>query len=296
MVSADYPGAISRGLKNILGKDIQTIFAQGAGGSAKTRFYDEASLNFKAATLEELDGLGYEAAEKITALVKSNKMQRLELNISGLEKEFILPYDRTRFLSQSQLLKLATTTDATVEPIEKYWAAQIYETNRTATTVKGYIMHVTKLKLNADLAILGLSGEVTGEMGALVKKLFPVESIICLGYCTKTDAYIPTAAMLPEGGYEADAVGKYFGRSAPFSPDIDKIMQQEFKSKCPICKNDAKYTYYDHNARKLHTCNQCGSFGTTERAEKTIMTAPKDCLSGGRYCTPDPGNYNHITP
>ena len=26
------------------------------------------------------------------------------------------------------------------------------------------------------------------------------------------------------------------------------------------------------------------------------MTAPKDCLSGGRYCTPDPGNYNHITP
>jgi hypothetical protein len=184
-------------------------------------------LNFKAATLEELDGLGYEAAEKITALVKSNKMQRLELNISGVEKEFILPYDRTRFLSQAQLLKLATTTDATVEPIEKYWAAQIYETNRTATTVKGYIMHVTKLKLNADLAILGLSGEVTGEMGALVKKLFPVESIICLGYCTKTNAYIPTAAMLPEGGYEADAVGKYYGWPAPFSPEIDKIMQQE---------------------------------------------------------------------
>ena len=84
--------------------------------------------------------------------------------------------------------------------------------------------------LNNDLAIIGLAGEVTGEVGALVKKLFPAESIICLGYCTQADGYIPTTSMLPEGGYEADDAGKYFGWPAPFAPDIDKIMQQEIAS------------------------------------------------------------------
>ena len=91
-------------------------------------------------------------------------------------------------------------------------------------------MHLTRVLLNDHLQIIGLSGEVTAEVGQAIKSLFPDRQTVFLGYCSYTDAYIPTAAMLPEGGHEALGSVYFHDRPAPFVKEIDQVIEPEVLS------------------------------------------------------------------
>jgi len=227
-VSADYPGGISRGLKKRLGQDVITFFAQGAGGNAKPRFYDKEKKVFAAATPEEVDNLGAQVAEGIAALRESDRMKEIRLSIKTREKEFHLPVDSGKIPSQEELLSMIDDPSAFFA--QRIAGRVILEHLRSGSYDKSYVMHATKISLTPDIEIIGLSGEVTAEVGRMIKDLYPRKSIILLGYCSYTDAYIPNAKMIDEGGYEPERSGFYHGRIAPFTKGIDRIITKEVLS------------------------------------------------------------------
>ena len=91
-------------------------------------------------------------------------------------------------------------------------------------------MHLTKIGLNRDTRIIGLSSEVVAKVGRNVKDMYPDKNTIFLGYCTYIRLYIPTSKMIEEGGYEGDYSMVYCLSPAPYVKNIDQIIKHEVKS------------------------------------------------------------------
>ena len=222
-VSADYPGDISRGLKKALGNGVMTLFAQGAGASIMPR---------------KLDGAWDGIAADIASFATSEKMQELELSLKTAEKEFVIPYDMEKLPLQDELLALCDPAEESIpkewrpanRAIVRHWANFIYEKVRTNSLDKGFRMHLTRIGLNENTQIIALSGEVTAEVGRMIKDALPGKRTMFLGYCSYTDAYIPTARMIPEGGHEGVASMFFHMRPAPFVKEIDDIIRKEVLS------------------------------------------------------------------
>jgi len=233
-ISADWPGQVAAGLKQELGEDVLTVFMQGAGASIAPRksFRDGA---------EEYRVFWRDVARDLADFVRSAQMQEIKLTLSSVEKEFLIPYDRDRIPSQDELLALAdpgsTELPSEYRPanlsIVRLWAQDILEQLRVGAVPDGFRMHVTELRLSDALRLVAMSGEVTAEVGRMVKGLFPGRQTVFLGYCSYTDAYIPVAAMLPEGGHEALASMFFHVRPAPFVAEIDDIIKREVLALSP---------------------------------------------------------------
>ena len=56
------------------------------------------------------------------------------------------------------------------------------------------------------------------------KKEFGGENLVVAGYCNEVPSYIPSARVLREGGYEADASMIYYGQPGPFDGDVEDRM------------------------------------------------------------------------
>lgn len=230
-ISADWPGQVARGLREELGAGVMPLFAQGAGASIMPRM----SL---AAGAEEYAAYWRGVAAQIAEFVHSDALAPLDLRLSATEREFAIPYDPARLPTMDELLELAdpreTELPIHVRPanrsIVRIWARDTLELLRTGALPEGFRMHLTRWGLADGLQLIGLSGEVTAEVGRAVKELFADQHTVFLGYCTYTDAYIPTAAMLPEGGHEALASMYFHERPAPFVPEIDAIIAREVRA------------------------------------------------------------------
>ena len=72
------------------------------------------------------------------------------------------------------------------------------------------------LQLAADFKLLGLSAEVCWEYVDLAKGMFPSGTVWPVGYIDYVFGYLPTEAMLSEGGYEVTGFRRAFGITGEF--------------------------------------------------------------------------------
>ncbi|MDD2710536.1 MAG: hypothetical protein PHV34_21360 [Verrucomicrobiae bacterium] len=229
LISADYPGAISRSLKNRLGSQVHTLFLQGAGGSSKPRFFNPATKAFVQATPAQVDELGEKAGAQIVNSIQSRDASPLNLDLASREKVIKIPFDASKYPSDDKLMEMMDQdcNDCGCPPqINRFWAREVLEKRRTGTLPLHHEMLVNKTRLSGDLALIGASGEWTAEAGTLIKQSSPSAKTIFLGYCFYTNAYIPSDSMLPQGGYEVLASPRYHA-TAPFAPGIDRILKEE---------------------------------------------------------------------
>ena len=231
-ISADWPGQVAQGLQAALGEDVIPLFAQGAAGSVAT------CVRLQADNAEQYTAYWREVADGIAAFATSDRVRPLALQLRATEKEFDLPYDMARVPTTETLLELADPADGPVpdeyrpanRSILRLWARWVLEHQRAGTLPEAFRMHLTRWQLAEGLQLLGMSGEVTAEVGRALKDMFPPGQTVFLGYCSYTDAYIPRAAMLPEGGHEALCSVFFHDRPAPFTAEIDDILAREVRS------------------------------------------------------------------
>ncbi|MEN6304789.1 MAG: neutral/alkaline non-lysosomal ceramidase N-terminal domain-containing protein [Armatimonadia bacterium] len=227
-ISSDWPGMGAAGLKAEFGEGFIPMFAQGAAGSVMTR------MSY-ASGAEEYAAYWREVAAQIAGFVRSEAMRSLTLKLRTAQKEFFIPYDMERVLPEEELLEWASPEDTPVpdevrpanREIMRLWAQDLLENQRLGQVPTAFRMHLTRWQLNDEMQLLGMSGEVTAEVGRAIKGLFPEQKTVFLGYCSYTDAYIPTAAMLPQGSHEALCSIYFHERPAPFVKEIDEIIARE---------------------------------------------------------------------
>lgn len=231
LISADYPGAVSRALKKTLGANVHTLFLQGAGGSSKPRFYDKDTKAFLTASPEQVDELGLITGNKIIEFMNSGKMREINLKLSSHEQVLKFPLDAAKLPSDAELMKMIEedSSDYGCSPqTNRLWAANIIEKKRTDALYFFYDMLVNKTSIADGLTLIGCSGELTAEAGKIIKDGFSAGDLILLGYCFYTDAYIPVDKMLPQGGYEVLSSARGAMLAAPFAAGIDNVLKNEF--------------------------------------------------------------------
>ncbi len=228
LISADWPGHVAQGLRQELGEGVITSFAQGAGASVMPRVQEREGEEKCAAYWRQVAG-------EIADFVRAGEMQPIDLSLAAAESEFSIPYDMSKLPTREELLTMSSPYDTEIpegfrpanRSIIRLWARDLLEQLRTGTIPEAFRMHITHWRLNEDLQVVAMSGEVTAEVGRAVKDLFPDRETVFLGYCTYTDAYIPTAEMLPQGGHEALGSMCFHERPAPFVAEIDAIIERE---------------------------------------------------------------------
>jgi len=91
---------------------------------------------------------------------------------------------------------------------------------------KPVLYPVQAVRFGKDLTLVTLGGEVVVEYALRIAKEFPKERLIVAGYSNDVMAYIPTSAMLQEGGYEPVSSMMYYELPSPFAPDVeDRVMK-----------------------------------------------------------------------
>ncbi|MEJ7838691.1 MAG: hypothetical protein WKF81_07730, partial [Thermomicrobiales bacterium] len=79
--------------------------------------------------------------------------------------------------------------------------------------------------LAAGCSMVTMNGEVCVDYGLYVRAISG-GTTLPLGYANGMTGYIPTAAIIAEGGYEAGDSIPYFYLPAPFAPEVESILKQ----------------------------------------------------------------------
>jgi hypothetical protein len=105
-------------------------------------------------------------------------------------------------------------------------ALQITELKLAEPFARPVLYPVQAVRFGKSLTLLALGGEAVVDYALQIKREFPRERMIVAGYSNDVMAYIPTAAMLTEGGYEPVSSMRYYDLPSPFAADVqDRVMK-----------------------------------------------------------------------
>jgi len=226
LISADYPGAVSRAVKRLLGA--ATLFLAGAcgdvnpltPGTSLERVYDRSVGTF--ADVEEM-GTAV-ACEAVRALMGSKREWEVELRaarravklstqqapevraeeVSELEEELRRALARGDEASASQLrFKLGVAR----------WAREVSRRLRERTPGGELETEVQVIRLG-DAAIAALPGEPFAEVGLAIKSRSPARLTVVAAYSNDAIGYVPTDSAFDEGGYETSFPACVVGRGS----------------------------------------------------------------------------------
>lgn len=84
-----------------------------------------------------------------------------------------------------------------------------------------------------DLAVVFLAGEVHVDYGLRLKRDFDADRLWVNAYANASPAYIPTAAQLPEGGWEVDGSRLNYGVPARLDPAAEELLHERVAAILP---------------------------------------------------------------
>jgi neutral ceramidase len=85
-------------------------------------------------------------------------------------------------------------------------------------------LYISLWYLDDETRLIAMEGEISTEYSLLLKRMFPGEKTIVLGYTNGNYYYVPTRKMIAEGGYEADCNYCFGSFRGSFVPEIEDII------------------------------------------------------------------------
>jgi hypothetical protein len=203
VVSADYPGAVRRVLRQRFGH-VPCVFVQG--------FCGDISPNISSTRTK---GGVFDWVHRVARLM-----------ISGPTFPYRIAEDWKRW-SESLATQVAAIADGvavkTISPERlSVGAARIPLGEFFSGTAPDKPLAVQVLRLGEDFELVALSAEVTVQWQEILDRALPDETgriRLYAGYLGALFGYLPTPAQIREGGYEVEGFQRLFGLSGKFDPD-----------------------------------------------------------------------------
>jgi hypothetical protein len=104
---------------------------------------------------------------------------------------------------------------------------QLHDTGTLDTSYPHYPIQVWTLGPKLNWVALG--GEVVVDYAHRLRREHPTGHVWVTGYANDVMAYIPSARVLKEGGYEADMSMVYYGMPGRWKPEIEDLIITETK-------------------------------------------------------------------
>ncbi|MEX2573453.1 MAG: neutral/alkaline non-lysosomal ceramidase N-terminal domain-containing protein [Balneolaceae bacterium] len=207
--SGDYPGFAQLELEKTY-PGTTALFFQGAGG-------DQNPIPRRTVALAEQYGRTLASA---VSRVLGEEMRPLPAELSTAYSEVDLPF--SDLPAQNELQRIAAETRG----YQQIWAAHqldIMERGETRMTEYPYPVQVWKL---GDQPVISLGGELVTDYAIELKRIYGQDSFI-LGYSNDVMAYIPSAGILREGGYEGDTSHMVRGMPAVWDATVETVILGE---------------------------------------------------------------------
>jgi hypothetical protein len=96
--------------------------------------------------------------------------------------------------------------------------------NREGKLPEKYAYPVQVWQFGSDLTMIHLAGEVVVDYSLRFKKTYGWNDTWVAGYSNDVFAYIPSARVLHEGGYEGGGAMIPYGQPRPFTAAVEEII------------------------------------------------------------------------
>jgi hypothetical protein len=230
-ISADFPGAARRALRESLGTNAHVQFVQGFAGNIRPRVVADLEKNkFRTSTPQDVQRAGTDLANAALAAMKG-KGTELTLDLVGAEDRPFLPRDKPppRQNYEKMRTQAMATTNNYLIAVSDYWLEH-YDTGEGFA--RGDEWSLGLIRLSEKQWIVHSGGEPCIEWrGKMAHWLEPL-NIVTWGYSQEAKSYLPTESLLPEGGYEVlESNRARLSTPAPYAPGIeaairDSLLQQ----------------------------------------------------------------------
>jgi hypothetical protein len=199
VISSDYPGAVRRALRERFG-EIPCVFAQGFCGDIRPNVTSTRHIGWR---------------ERLRRIIRTIASGPLFASPSA--------EDWIRW-SQSLAARVCDITQGS--PVRTFSPASL-RTGSAAIPLRDFfsgstpdkMLAVQAIQIGEELEIVALSAEATVEWERILDAAVPVASgriRLYAGYLGALFGYLPTAAQVPEGGYEVEGFQPLFGLSGRF--------------------------------------------------------------------------------
>lgn len=223
MISADYPGVLTRKLQEQIGGI--AMFLTGAAGDINPACMgnfgcaEELGNGLAAVVLQMVDSITY---REITNLRVTSQTIDLPLGLPPTSEELIQQITNYR----QQLQAAEQANDAVNQKIGSAmlgWAE---------STLAGILQKDLPANVSVELqwiqigdaSLVGIPGEVFSGLGKEIKQYFSPHGALLFGYANGDIGYIPNRAAYASGGYEINEAFKYYGYPAVLSPEAGDLL------------------------------------------------------------------------
>ena len=226
-ISADWPGVCRSRLRKQLGANTHTQFIQGTAGNVRPRrLADFDSNTFRKSTPEDVTATGNEiAGDVLTALSESREQIDLDLVCgSGFA---MTPRDHSSLPDLAYWETLAESDEELGQNLGTYWSERL---KSGIPPVKYLPWSVGLIRLAPGHNIAWLANEVLGEWLPLLREWLDDPNLIAWGYCQDGRNYMPTDALIHEGGYEVEKANTYSKNGpGPVAVGIDAAVRETYR-------------------------------------------------------------------
>ncbi|CAH0120177.1 MULTISPECIES: neutral/alkaline non-lysosomal ceramidase N-terminal domain-containing protein [unclassified Paenibacillus] len=193
MISSEFPGVAMELLEAKLGSGCTAFFMQGCCGDVRPRLVREG--RFYRGDGADVVRFGSELAEAAFRVLERPMRALRPRPVSGRSAALDLP--------------LEAGTESGTEP----------------HTVP---FQMNLVRIAEGLSLLAMNGEVVTEYGFYAKRL--CTDVLPVAYSNGMIGYVPTAAQIAEGGYEADESHRYFRLPSRFSPSVEETVKNGIRA------------------------------------------------------------------
>jgi hypothetical protein len=224
LLSADFPGAAARAIRQRLGEDVVPLFIQGCAGDINVRAL--------AAGVEACEAVGAElAAAVIAAVGEAHPLSSgpLRAGLSVIELPLDMPSPDVAAALLERVRESVRVTDAAERDprvLDDQWSLLAWAERLAAfgsDAPRALTMPLQALVLAPDCVLLGLAHEPFSGYHAALTAVSPFAHTFVFGYANGSNAYLPTAEAFYLGGYEAFGANKLFGLP-PLTADCERLV------------------------------------------------------------------------
>lgn len=206
--SGDYAGfaslAIERDHPGVL-----ALFVTGCG----------ADINpYPRSKLELAEQHGNELAQAVEKVLAGGKLTPVAGRIRTAFDRALLPFSTPPTREEFQ----ARLKDQNVY-IRRHAERMLGRLARDGKLIAAYPCPVQVLRIGEDFTMVAIGGEVVTDYSLRLKKEIKGRVWVA-GYSNDVFAYVPSARMFPEGGYEVNESMLYYDHPVAFKPEIEEII------------------------------------------------------------------------
>jgi neutral ceramidase len=225
-ISADFPGATREVLRRSLGVQTHLQFVQGFAGNVRPRIVADFEKGiFRQSTPADLQEAGKLLANGILAALKSNG-EPLSLDLACAADRPFLPRDKppSRDFYEKMRTEAKAHTNEFRVAVSDYWLRR-YDAGEGFA--RGDAWSLGLIRLATNQWIVYSAGEPCVEWRAKISQWLAPLRIVTFGYTQEAKSYLPTEAMLPEGGYEVlESNQARASTPAPYAPGIENAVRE----------------------------------------------------------------------